>query len=190
MVIMKPSFLTADQQTRLIQLGNTGQMELMYTTNPTGRRGQDRHVVIVRDEAGHVTQDDKLTTAEFKALVTGTVPCEPAPATLPGFATYTQVCRTGQLLEHFDPVALDLRSTPPRGGIYLDTWDRRRERFVRQWEILDSAARREWLAEARAVLFEFHAYDAEREASIVPTLAELHEREIRTTTGITVSVQA
>lgn len=186
MALIIPEFLTLDEKIRLTQLGNTGQMQFMYTTNPEDRPGRDRHVVVVRDEHGHVTQDGKLTTSAFRALIEGTIPCAPAAATLDGPATRPQLWRTCRLLEYFDTVALGLRGTSPSTqGRDLDSWDRRRVTFAKQWEALDSAARRERLAEARAVLFEYHGTDAEREAHTVPTLTALHDREIQAPTAIT-----
>lgn len=184
-------FLTFDQQLRLRQLTNTGQLRHVYTSNPEDRPGKDRHVVELRDpRTGAVLQDKPLTTAGFQALIDSTAPACPDAATLDGSATYHQVRRTGELLEYFEVVSFDLRSTcPTADGRQLDTWDLRRARFADKWDELDATDRRLRLAEARAVLFEYHGTDIEHERHVVPDLAELAGREHLSPTVISNSVR-
>lgn len=179
MALDNSTFLDLHGNIRLRQLANTGQLELVYTNNPEDKRGKDRHVVVVRDERGHVMQDHPLTTAEFRTLVMGMEPrCPAASALRAEHADHYEVGRTGELLEYFEVVSFELRGTSPSvKGKHLDTWDARRSRFARMWNGLDVTDRRRRLAEARAVLFEYHATDAERKVHAVPTLAELAGRE-------------
>lgn len=191
MALDRSSYLDLNQNIRLRQLANTGQVELVYTNNPTDKPGKDRHVVVVRDETGAVLQDNPLSTDEFRALVTGTELRCPAPATLKGkHADYREIRRTGELLYYFDTIAFDLRGTcPSANGRQLDLWDRRQAEFAAKWNALDVTDRRCWLAEARAVLYEHHGTQAEFDRHVVPTLTELHDRELRAPGVITNSVR-
>jgi hypothetical protein len=190
MTLTKCRELSINEQVALVQLTNTGQVDFAYSTNPTGGHGGEWYVFTVRDEHGTVVANRKEKLAGFASVLRSMQVQEPAPATLDGHPTYQQMARAGAFLEYFDVVAMGLRGTSPSTvGRHLDTWDRRREGYAREWDKLDATDRRLRLAEVRAVLAAFHQTDAEREVHVTPSLAELAGREQLNPTGISNSVR-